>query len=117
MPAIDFFEQFADGVEHNQRRQTIRRRRKRPIKIGDELHLFTGMCTKACRKLRVAKCVDVQPVYIGSNTTVIIDNRLLTDAEKQRLANDDGFDDFNQFYSFYKCKVGLPLDGHLIKWR
>jgi len=52
MPALNFHKQFAPAVEDGSKRQTIRALRKHPIRSGDHLYHYTGMVTKACRKLR-----------------------------------------------------------------
>jgi hypothetical protein len=42
MPALDFQARFAPLVESGEKRQTIRKRRKRPIGVGQTLYLWTG---------------------------------------------------------------------------
>lgn len=116
MPAINFKKQFSDRVEFGDKKQTIRRKRKRPIKLGDKLYLYTGMRTSCCRKLRSTRCDDVLPIFIDSNKSVILGNKLLTDQEKHDLALDDGFKDFAGLFDFFRSTCGLPLAGQLIKW-
>ena len=55
MPALNFRAEFADAVERGEKCQTIRAYRKdgRNPKPGDTLHLYTGMRTRACRRLAV----------------------------------------------------------------
>jgi len=64
MPAYNFKERFAADVESGKKRQTIRRKRKRPTKPGDVLYLYVGMRTKRCRKLREAPCESVVSILI-----------------------------------------------------
>jgi len=67
MPALNFKSRFAPAVElglanplaPGAKRCTIRATRKRPICPGDRLSLYTGMRTKACRKLGEAECRTV----------------------------------------------------------
>ena len=71
MPALNFQEQFAAAVESGEKRQTIRSERKRPIKVGDTLYLYTGMRTKRCRKLGSAGCVGIEEIRINLISAVI----------------------------------------------
>jgi len=48
MPTINFTK---FKVESGEKRQTIRAVRKRPIKVGDKLHLYSGLRTKKARNL------------------------------------------------------------------
>lgn len=67
MPAINFTV-FQDKILSGEKCQTVRATaRARP---GDRLHLYTGMRTKACRKLGEAVCAAVIPVVILSGGPV-----------------------------------------------
>ena len=37
-------------------------------------------------------------------------------ADAIRIANDDGFNNLNDFYDFFESRYGLPFEGILIKW-
>ncbi len=51
MPTINFT-QFIDKVVSGEKRQTIRKCRKHPFKVGDKLYLYSGLRTKgACNLL------------------------------------------------------------------
>ncbi len=115
MPALNFKSQFAAAVESGAKQQTIRASRKHPIKVGDTLHLFTGMRTKACRKLRVATCTAVRSIKIDE-ARVWIDGRWLSLDEIKQLAAQDGFSDCIVFVDFFRATHGLPFYGALIKW-
>ena len=47
-----------DEVCDGRKRQTIRKLRKRPIKVDDILYLYWKLRTKECELLKVAKCTE-----------------------------------------------------------
>lgn len=52
MVAYSFNKRFAEPIETGQKRQTIRAPRRRHARVGEQLQLYTGMRTKACRLIR-----------------------------------------------------------------
>lgn len=118
MPAYNYKPQFADKVEQLIKRQTIRPKRKRPTRPSDTLYHYTGMRTKACRKLLEAKCQDVQPIDFGRDGEVWVDGQQLTHRQITELAEADGFDSTIEFWRFFEQQYGLPLIGvmEVIKW-
>jgi hypothetical protein len=113
MPALNFQKQFAPAVEEGNKRQTIRARRKRPIVPGDVLHLYTGMRTASCRKLRETRCQDVLRVVL-SREFAMIDGEYLIDRES--FAERDGFDSYAAMLAWFEKVHGLPFRGDLIRW-
>ena len=59
MPAISF-SVHKDKLLSGKKNQTIRRPRKRPLNVGDILHVFWKMRTKQCEKLGVTKIVKIE---------------------------------------------------------
>ncbi|WP_461209956.1 ASCH domain-containing protein [Desulfocurvus sp. DL9XJH121] len=125
MSAYNFQKQFAGKVESGDKRQTIRadgkRRHARP---GERVQLYTGMMTKACRKLVNPDpiCTSVEPVRIAySGPTgqphVTVSGHPLTRPEIRALARDDGFENVTSMYAWLEKTHGLPFRGVLIKWR
>ncbi|MBE3115934.1 hypothetical protein IMZ68_01895 [Candidatus Bathyarchaeota archaeon] len=57
MPTLSFIV-FHDEVKDGKKRQTIRRNRKQPIKVGDTLYLYWHLRRKDCHLLRKAKCIE-----------------------------------------------------------
>ena len=115
MPAYNFKLAFAHDVEIGVKRQTIRKERKYPTKEGQELSLYTGMRTKACRLLKRAPCKSVAVIKIyGSYITV--DGVWVSGAELEAMARADGFVSAEMFTKFFKRQYGLPFEGVLIKW-
>jgi len=121
MPSLNFQKQFADLVSGGQKTQTIRANRKFPIKVGDTLHLFTGMRTKACRKLGVGRCISVKEIAIGVgihyDEIMGGDCLYLTTAERAKLARADGFSCATELLDWFRSTHGLPFCGHVIQRR
>ena len=106
MVAINFQERFAALVESGKKRQTIRRKAR--CKPGDKLQLYTGMRTKACRKIMDAICTAVYPI-----TLPLLDNPIVTDAFAQRDGFKNSEDMQEWFHNRYKTWI---FEGFLIQW-
>lgn len=122
MPALNFQKQFALKVESGEKRQTIRAYRVngRDPKKGDTLYHYTGMRTKACKKLLESVCKDTRDIIIFKDSVYmgpLCDNtcQKLSDYDKNKMAMADGFETYKDFQDFF-AKRGLPFYGLLIKW-
>lgn len=118
MPALNFQAQFADAVERGAKIQTIRARRKdgRDPKEGDTLYLYTGMRTKACRKIGERRCRKVMNVEIDYNSVRLNgDSFLLTNA-RENFAKADGFEDWTAMRKWFEKTHDLPFRGFVICW-
>ena len=115
MVAFNFKAEFAEAVECGQKRQTIRlvRLSGNPRK-GCALQFYTGMRTKACRKLLEATCKSVEVIVIHPSGDVFIDGRKL--AAVGCFARRDGFKGKDDFLAFFQKQYGLPFTGQLIRW-
>ena len=120
MPALNFQARFADDVESGVKPQSIRAWRKRPFKLNDRVYLYTGMRTKACRKLGESDCIAVEPVTIrrveGSCVAIIVGKQLLTRGQAEQVARDDGFDTLDEFAAFFVSGDEGTFSGQLIRW-
>ncbi len=118
MPLFNFQPQFAADVESGKKRQTIRARRKNRPKAGQTAYLYTGTRTKACRKLGKVKIKSVEPIYICNQLFElwIGANDYGKMEDLNRLAKEDGFEDWFEMRSWFKKTHGLPFHGDLIKW-
>ncbi len=116
MVAYNFQAQFAAAVESGEKRQTIRAIGKRiHAKEGDKLQLYTGMRTKACRKLREAVCHDFCHILIETDKIwTFRPQELHTDLD--RWAKADGFRDWPAMRDFFEKAHGLPFKGVMIRW-
>lgn len=122
MPSLNFQKQFVPLIESGEKRQTIRLKRKNPIKVGDNLYLFTGLRTKNCKNIitpysrpynsrKTGKhseyviCKSVEKIKIEENLICLYSDKYLcgfhylSTIETKRFIDDDGFkgDDFNKF--------------------
>lgn len=121
MPSLNFQKQFAARIKSGAKRCTIRAPRRREIRAGDILFLFTGMRTKSCRKLKVVKCRQVVPIRIAllpdNHFPIIeVECRILSARSALSLAHRDGHPTLAQFVTFFEKTHGLPFTGTLISW-
>lgn len=118
MPSLNFKAQFAYMVASGAKCQTIRARRKRPIKEWDDLSFFTGMRTKQCRRLRAnAVCVRALAIDIYPREVWIDNDKLLSAASVDELALRDGFTGRKEFVAWFKQTHGLPFKGQIVEWQ
>ena len=115
MVAYSFQARFADAVECGEKRQTIRANgKRRHAKPGDKLQLYTGMRTKACRKLRDAVCHDACPILIDHDRVVTFRPQEFLDPEEVALR--DGFASWSEMRDWFDATHGLPFRGTMIRW-
>lgn len=130
MPAYNFKAQFAPAVEAGSKLGTIR---GRSAKVGATAYLFTGMRTKACRRLGQGTITACTPITLGFTdsgmTRVKLGSKNLNQAAIIALAVADGFESpramVNWFREthFSKTELGLGamgdhdvFSGYLINW-
>ena len=115
MVAYNFRSRFADAVQSGLKLQTIRAPRVRGhARPGDALQLYTGMRTRACRKLADALCLASTHcilteggVWLGDGSRAGLDD----------FAQADGFGNFEEMRTWFRKTHGLPFEGQLIRWR
>lgn len=121
MSSLNFKPQFAVPVERREKRQTVRAK-VNGHHVGRAIQLYTGMRTKACRKL-VAEdpvCISIDAVEIRMGHITLADRELLP-IERRDFAIADGFADVFAFYAFFlgddiNEAVGKIFTGFLIRW-
>jgi hypothetical protein len=113
MALINFSERFAEMVRVKVKRQTIRPPRKRPVKIGETIHLYAGLWTKRARKLGTARCCDYQKITIRHEGIEFVFGFC---PKPNELAHGDGFLNWEDMRNWFKDKYGLPFHGVLIRW-
>jgi hypothetical protein len=124
MVAYNFKAEFAADVGSLKKRQTIRANgKRRHARPGEPLQLYTGMRTKACRKLVLPDppCKSAEPISIwflsnGQGINVTVNGEPVEDRELDQLAQADGFRDADGLRQYVAEEYGLPFDGTLIKW-
>lgn len=128
MPALGYKARFADLVASGAKSHTIRRPRVHPLKPGDILQHYTGMRTKACRRLREPTvCTAVTGITIFAKHKVVIlapgskrypvdVSRALDNDTVNALAKADGFADAAEFFAWFGEQHGPTFEGFLIEW-
>jgi hypothetical protein len=118
MVAYSFKAQFADAVAAGTKHQTIRANgKRRHARPGDKLQLYTGMRTKACRKLRDAVCHDACPILIERDKVFTFHpQEIFLGDDLERLAKADGFKTWTEMRDFFETNHGLPFSGTMIRW-
>lgn len=129
MPVLNFKPQFVPFILDGTKQHTIRAERKRPIKPGDRLFLYTGLRQKGAKLLMETECCEVQPLCIFEQygvPRVWLNNNVLSLPEVDQLAWRDGFRpgcgevytpgfrSFDLFMAFWKDR--LPFRGQIIHW-
>lgn len=127
MALLNFHSQFADAVHDGRKRMTIRAKRKRPIRIDEPLHLYTGCRTKRARRLLDAipclAALDIviclKPLRNGQYKSLEV--RLqhkgkLRREEIEQLARDDGHPSVECFQNWFLKDGITEFKGQLIKW-
>jgi len=122
MPIYNFKSRFADAVRSGVKKQTIRARGKRkPPKVGELAHCYTGLRTKHVCPLGVFPIVRVEFISISSRSrSVCVPRepvwRLMDEAEIEQLARDDGFASADEFFAFFAQEHGGTMAGYLVQW-
>jgi hypothetical protein len=121
MAILNFQKQFAVIVALGVKRQTIRARRKYPIREGEDLALYTGLRTKSSELLRKARCLYARDISMdvdidGRPEIIIAGYGPLSYEEKKDLAMKDGFSSIDRMLVYFRGMYGLPFEGQLIKW-
>lgn len=115
MAGLGFKKQFGPKILDGSKVGTIRANRKRPIKVGERLYLFTGMRTKNCQRIGEKTALHVVPIKLlpqpsnGADVRVIygggdesaIAGRLATRTELDHFAVGDGFASWDDLCAFW----------------
>lgn len=134
---LNFQKQFVRFIEAGTKTHTIRATRKYPAKVGETLHLYTGLRArgkviqklasgevvreKAARLIGRYPCVKVEEIEIGevrhgrSVGDVWISGAALQPDECEALARRDGFESFVDMMKFWDGR--LPFSGQIIHWK
>lgn len=115
MTALNFT-MFPEKVEDGTKRQTIRTDTR--VMAGDALQLYTGLRTKACRKLRDAVCNSVQSVVLMERIAIPHGNVSLTGIYLEEFAHADGFASYADMWAFFSKRANADGEyrGKIIKW-
>jgi len=126
MPLIGFTV-FKEKIQNLDKRQTIRKLRKHPVKVGDTLYLYWKLRTKKCEKLMVTKCTEHFLVIISSEYWVGRQRIRIMKHEKGEwvpmsyketvdLAVRDGFKDDVEMLLWFTKRHPLSQIFEVIRW-
>ncbi len=115
MVALNFQNQFAADVAAGRKTQTIRRSAR--VSAGQNIQLYTGQRTKACRKLGDAVCIDC--TYIGMTARgITLGDKSRFPSNTDDFARADGFPDFAAMWKWFRDRYDTnSFTGHIIRWR
>lgn len=120
MGLYNFKKRFAPFVTDGTKRHTIRAKRVHPDKVGNTVHLYSGLRTRHAKLLGRSTCVRMEEINISESQQVFVDGEELSLSEKNALAFCDGFRSrgiaraFEEMMEFWKGR--LPFAGHIIHW-
>jgi len=135
MPSLNFKKEFAPGIlamlDKNYAKRTgvkpksttIRATRKRPIRKGDKLFLFSGLRTKYCQRLGMVICLKTEKIEIreiihllsfSSEIMFKLDGDAISMQQLQKVAMADGFASGLELIDWFKKNHGLPFEGQRI---
>lgn len=122
MGLYNFQERFVPFILSGEKTHTIRAIRATPDKVGNTLHLYTGLRRKGARLLMRVPCVKIEEIEIKNgafgdenHASVIIDGVSLDRGEREALAIRDGFINFEEMINFWAGR--LPFNGHIVHWK
>ena len=102
------FSIFKEKILNDTKKQTIRKPRKYPIKVGDKLQLYWKLRTKETEFLKEAICKEITNIKLSD---ILFD---------EKIAKDDGFDNVlemqNFFFSRYPNSYERDCGFVIIKW-
>lgn len=136
MAGLGFKKRFIQPIWDETKIGTIRAKRKRPIKVGEMLFLYTAMRTKHCQKIGERRALATRPIRLfpapadGKEARIIIGSNIdgtpfgyapfdykvvieISDPQElDRFAICDGFDSWEDMRAFWmmdrKPKKGEP---------
>lgn len=116
---LGFKKQFAPKILDGSKRFTIRNPRKREPKIGEQLHMYTGLRTKHTQKItseHTLKGIQLVDIFIQNKHTednirlnysieftlrITVDGRPLREEEYLRFCIADGFASVSDFQRYW----------------
>lgn len=105
MPLLGF-SVFKDKILNGEKRQTIRKARKIPIKVGDTLYLYWKPRTKQCELLKVVKCTESLRL------------KFLEFCDDEDIARNDGFENVAEMKEWFEKHYDLKPEDlfDIIRW-
>lgn len=125
---LNFQARFAEDIKSGKKLQTMRPKRKRPIRSGDTLKLYTGLRRKGARLLREVTCKSVDEVRV-ERSALFLRTSLRTwftcsESVRESFAIADGFHTWAELWKFFDdqyptgsaLRLGDGIRLRLIRW-
>lgn len=132
MVAYSFKKRFAVDIYLGTKTHTLRGPRRRHARVGEELQLYTGMRTKSCQLLGLARCDRFKGVYLKFSHYQSFDifdvietdpgvfkrfGKLRSLGDPDSFARSDGFADIEDMARFWRDQHGVSSwEGFLVGW-
>lgn len=117
MPQLFYQARFARLLVEGVKPHTIRSKRRRPFRAGDNLYHYVELGPHSRDHLLDNKCTKVQEIWIHNKGGVIVDGKALTPAEVEELAKRDGFKSVEEFLEFFVPPERQVFEGQVIWWK
>lgn len=109
-----FFEVFHDKILDGSKNLTIR---AKPRVVGKVLDVYFGSRfsddAKKVGKLEVVYCTKINFL----DFKIMINDKVISDSERDTLWKDDGFDSFEEFYNYHANSALLPVVKFVIGFK
>jgi hypothetical protein len=113
MPSFNFKPEFAPMILAGNKVQTIRRSKR--CAAGDMMHLFTGLRTKLCVRIKDVKCALVDYVHLAPDGITFGNKANHPDCDG--FARLDGFRDFDDMLAWFQRQYGdRRFIGYVHRW-
>ena len=102
---LGFKKQFAGPILDGTKIFTIREKRKVEPKIGETLHMYSGLRTKYCEKItsehKLTGVSSIKMVVSDGKIAILINNKGLNRFEQKVFTTCDGFTNRQSFIDFW----------------
>ena len=104
---------FEEKIKSGTKIHTIRADKNNRWKAGNKIHFATGVRSSNYNCFNIGVCIGVQDIEIRS-FGIYVDGIKLQTAQVQLLAQNDGFDNIQDFWAWF---IPLqPFTGKIIHW-
>lgn len=121
---LGFKKRFVEPIQIGTKVFTCRKKRKTEPKIGETLHMYTGLRTANCTRIsNKEKLISTQEVVVNiivrklkdnwkfkptGNMEIKVDGRYLNIEEKEQFVKFDGFTSIEDFISYWCADMPEP---------
>ena len=112
--------QFEPMILSGRKPHTVRRKRKKPLRIGQPLSLrvWTGKPYRSKqREFHYSTVKKVVPFHLDYSDVMIVDGVHLSILAQNDFAWHDGFENADEMRKWFLKTHAFPFDGEVIYWR